>query len=136
MNRRLYFAIAAVFIAWSVMDFIIHGVLLKPTYDATATLWRPEAEMKMALMSLVTLIFSICFVMIYALWIEVKSTLRAVQYGLIFGLATGVSMGFGSYSYMPIPLSLAWSWFAASLAEALVAGLLTGLIIGGVRSGN
>lgn len=136
MNKRVYFAVAAVFIVWSVMDFIIHGVLLKPAYDATAALWRPEAEMKMALMSLVTLIFSICFVMIYALWIEAKSTLRAVQYGLLFGLATGISMGFGSYSYMPIPLGLAWGWFAATLIEALVAGLITGLIMGGVESDN
>ncbi|MCB1871244.1 MAG: hypothetical protein H6964_13820 [Chromatiaceae bacterium] len=129
MNRRIYFAIAAVFIGWSVMDFLIHGVLLKPTYAATAALWRPEAEMKMALMSVVTLISSSCFVLIYAFWIESKSTFRAVQYSLIFGLATGISMGFGSYSYMPIPASLAWSWFAASLAEALVAGLLTGIIV-------
>jgi hypothetical protein len=38
-------------------------------------------------------------------------------------------MGFGSYPYMPIPLSPAMSWCAGTLAEAIVAGALVGVII-------
>ena len=58
-----------------------------------------------------------------------KTSLSGVKFGILFGLATGISMGFGSYSYMPIPLSLAWSWFLGSWIEAIIAGVIVGAIV-------
>jgi len=47
MNRkRLVLAIVAAFAGIWVTDFLIHGVWLANTYKATASLWRPEAEMQ------------------------------------------------------------------------------------------
>ncbi len=129
MLKRTIWAVIAVFIALSILDFFIHGVLLKSAYQATANLWRPEAEMKMPLMSAVTLIFSICFVFIYSYLIEPKSSTKGLQFGFIFGIGTGVSMGFGSYCYMPISLGLAFSWFIASFVEMTVAGIIVGLVV-------
>ncbi len=129
MLKQTIWAVIAVFIAWSILDFLIHGVFLKSTYQETANLWRPENEMKMPLMSIVTLIFSIGFVTIYSYLIKPKLLSIGVKYGLILGIATGVSMGFGSYCYMPIPLSLAFSWFGASLVELTLAGAIVGLIV-------
>lgn len=129
MLKQLIWAVIAVFVSWSLLDFLIHGIFLKSSYQATANLWRPEEEMNMPLMSMVTLIFSICFVSIYKFLINPKSLATGIKYGLIFGLATAISMGFGSYCYMPISLSLAFSWFAASLVEITIAGVLVGLII-------
>ena len=129
MLKKSIWAVIAVFIAWSILDFLIHGILLKSTYQDTANLWRPEDEMNMLLMSTVTLIFSICFVAIYSYLINPKSLALGIKYGLILGIATGVSMGFGSYCYMPIPLSLAVSWFIASVVELTVAGSLTWLLV-------
>ena len=129
MLKKSIWAVIAVFIAWSILDFIIHGVLLKSTYQATANLWRPEDEMNMLLMSVVTLIFSICFVAIYSYLIHPKSLASGIKYGLIFGVATGVSMGFGSYWYMPISMSLAVSWFVASVVELALSGCLVGLLV-------
>lgn len=129
MLKQTIWATIAVFILWSLLDFLIHGVMLQSIYQETANLWRPEDEMKMPLMSLVTLIFSICFVSIYSYLIKPKSLSSGIKYGLIFGIATSVSMGFGSYCYMPIPLSLAFSWFIGSLIEIFLAGLIVGLIV-------
>ena len=129
MLKQTTWSVIAVFILWSVLDFLIHSVLLQSTYQETAHLWRPMDEMKMPLMSFVTLIFSICFVSIYSYLIDSKSLQSGIKYGVIFGVATGTSMGFGSYCYMPIPLSLAFSWFAASLVELSLAGLVVGLVI-------
>ena len=129
MSKRTILAIIAVFIAWSILDFLIHGLILRPTYEATANLWRPMAEMKMALMYFVTLVFSICFVTIYGLMVGQKTLLSGIKFGILFGLATGITMGFGSYSYMPIPLSLAWSWFFGSWIEAIAAGVIVGAIV-------
>jgi hypothetical protein len=129
MLKKTILAVVAVFIAFSVLDFIIHGVLLKPAYQATAHLWRPESEMNMPLVSFVTLVFSAGFVLIYSLLVNPKSMLVSLKYGVLFGVASGVSMGLGSYSYMPIPLSLAIYWFIGTLIEITIAGVLVGLIV-------
>ncbi|MBI2958826.1 MAG: hypothetical protein HYY28_00800 [Betaproteobacteria bacterium] len=81
------------------------------------------------LLYVVTLVFSACFVAIYALLVGQKSLLSGIEFGALFGLATGISMGFGSYSFMPIPLSLAWSWFLGSWIEAIAAGAIAGAIV-------
>lgn len=129
MLNKTIWSVIVVFIIWSILDFLIHSVMLQSTYQDTAHLWRPMDEMKMPLMSLVTFIFSICFVCIYSYLIEPKSLQSGIKYGVIFGIATGTSMGFGSYCYMPIPLSLAFSWFFASVVELSLAGLIVGLVI-------
>ncbi|OGR00780.1 MAG: hypothetical protein A2505_02925 [Deltaproteobacteria bacterium RIFOXYD12_FULL_55_16] len=129
MVKRTIWAIVTVFIAWSIMDFILHGILLRPTYEATANLWRPMDQMNMPLMYFVTLIFTGCFVLIYGFMVRQKSLASGLLFGALFGLATGISMGFGSYSYMPIPLTLAWGWFLGSWLEAIIAGAIIGTII-------
>ena len=129
MIKQSLLAIIAIFITWSILDFIIHGILLQSTYEATAELWRPMEEMKMSLMYVVTLLFAACFVTIYGLLVTQKSLASGIIFGVLFGLATGISMGFGSYSYMPIPLELAWSWFFGSLIQAIVAGVIVGVVV-------
>ena len=128
MTKRMLIAVVAIFVAWSVLDFVIHGILLKPTYDATASLWRPMEEMKMPLMYGVTLAFTVCFVLIYGL-IQRKSLATGILYGTLFGLATGISMGPGTYSYMPIPLDLAWGWLAGVMVEMMLGGAIVGAIV-------
>ena len=129
MVKRTIWAVIAVFIAWSILDFILHGLLLRSTYEATAHLWRPMDQLNMHVMYSVTLAFSACFVLIYGLLIGPKSLVSGIQFGALFGLATGISMGFGSYTYLPIPLTLAWSWFFGSWIEAIAAGAIVGAIM-------
>jgi uncharacterized protein with PQ loop repeat len=129
MLKRTILAVVLVFVAWSIMDFILHGMLLKSAYEATASLWRPMDKMNMPLIYFVTLVFALCFVLIYGLLVGQKSLVSGIKFGALFGLATGISMGFGSYSYMPIPLTLAWSWFFGSLIEAIAAGVIVGAIM-------
>jgi len=42
--KKAILSILAVFIAWSAMDFVIHGVILRSSYAATVSLWRPMSE--------------------------------------------------------------------------------------------
>lgn len=129
MFKQTIWAIITVFIAWSLLDFLIHSVLLQSTYHATAALWRAEEDMKMALMSFVTLVFSIGFVSIYSYLINPKTLVAGIKYGVILGITTGTSMGIGSYCYMPIPIGLAFSWFIASLVELSLAGVIVGYMV-------
>ena len=127
--KRIVLAVLAVFVAWSAMDFVIHGLILASSYEATARLWRPMNEMKLGVMYLAVLINALAFVCIYALLVAEKGIGSGVKYGLLFGLGTGFSMGFGTYSFMPIPLYMAVAWFIGTLVETLVGGVIVGSII-------
>ena len=127
--KRIVLAVVAVFIAWSALDFVMHGLVLASSYEATARLWRPMNEMKMGVLYLAVLINALAFVCIYALLVAEKGIGSGVKYGLLFGLGTGFSMGFGTYSFMPIPLYMAVAWFIGTLVETLVGGIIVGSII-------
>ena len=129
MLKHSILATVVIFIVWSIMDFVIHGLFLQETYEATASLWRPMDEVDMPLMYAVTLVYAVCFVVLYDVFVGSKSILTGIKFGALFGLAAGVAMGFGSYSYMPIPLSLAVSWLVGTLLELIVAGAIVGAII-------
>ena len=126
---RILLAILAVFAAWSVLDFVMHGVVLAAAYQATAQLWRPMNQMKMIVLHVTTLIAAIAFVIIYVRLISPKDVIRGLEYGLLFGIATGVSMGFGTYSVMPIPLYMAIVWLIGSIVEMALGGIIVGAII-------
>lgn len=129
MLKKIIIAVVVVFITWSVLDFVIHGILLHDAYMKTADLWRSMEEMKMELMYVVGFIAATCFVFIYALFINPKSLLTGLKYGVIFGIGAGTSMGYGSYCVMPIPYYLALVWFLGMLVETIVGGLLVGAIV-------
>ncbi len=132
MVLRVILAVVVVFVIWSALDFVIHGVLLGPTYEATAELWRPMEEIKAKIgwMYGATAVGAVCFTTIYALLIRPGSVAKGVAYGLLFGIGTGVPMALATYSVMPIPPVLAEAWLFGAVVEAVIAGLLVGLIVG------
>jgi hypothetical protein len=132
MNKKLFrlvLGVLAVFVAWSIIDIIVHGVILKDAYASTQNLWRPMEQMKMGLMRFVVLVSAACFVTIYASFIVEKNLKNAVLYGLVFGIGAGISMGYGSYAVMPMPYHMALTWFLGTIVHGLVGGLLAGLIV-------
>lgn len=129
MAKRTALAVIAVFFTWSVLDYVIHGVVLASAYASTPQLWRPMSEMKTGVLYFSVLIAAAAFVYIYARFVSDKSVQNALLYGLVFGIGTGVPMGYGSYAVMPLPYTVAFGWFLGSLVEAAAAGLVTGLIV-------
>ncbi len=129
MGKRILLAILCVFLLWSVLDFVIHGIILRPAYEATPSLWRPMAQMKMGLMYVVVLIAASMFVLIYAWLITRKSLGTGFLYGLLYGIGVGVGMGYGTYSVMPIPYFMALTWFLGAAAESSLGGLILGMIL-------
>jgi len=129
MIKKIIIGTIAVFIAISILDFVIHSLLLMGLYEETKNLWRPMEEIKIWVNYLVILIFSFSFVYIYAKLITPKSIKNSFLYGLLFGIASGVTMGYGTYSFMPIPYLLAASWFWTTVIELSICGILVGLVI-------
>ncbi len=126
--KNLLIGTVVVFIAWMGMDFLFHGNLLNGMYEETASLWRPPAEMKMAVNALAVFISAAMFTAIYVLLVSNKGLATGLLYGLLYGVAVGVGMGFGTFSFMPLPYELALSWFGIAVIESVVAGGLLGLV--------
>lgn len=129
MIKRILLATLAVFVSWEILDYLIHMVILSSSYEATAYLWRSADQMKNGLMLIVVVLVSLLFVTIYARLISPKNMRTAISFGVLYGLAGGIGMGYGTYSVQPIPYHMALTWFLGTLVEATVAGLLVGLIV-------
>jgi hypothetical protein len=129
MAKKILLGGLAVFVAWEILDFVIHGLILASTYATVPKLFRAPAEMKLGLMAVVSVIGAFAFAAAYAWFVSPKSLATGVKFGLVWGFGAGVMMGYGSYSSMPIPYVLALAWFLGTWLEFTVAGLLAGLII-------
>lgn len=128
MAKKSALAVITVFVVWTGLDMCVHGYCLRDIYAATAELWRSHADMNMELMMAVRMVVALVFVLIYSRLVETQSIRSGLDYGLLWGLGTGAAMGFGSFAYMPIPLSLALNWFFLALVKSLVAGFFVGAI--------
>ncbi|MBT5954725.1 hypothetical protein HOG98_08395 [bacterium] len=128
MKQRLI-ATALISVAWSALDFLFHGVLLMGEYTATASLWRPVAEMKNGMMTLVTVLTALVFVLIYCQLIKEKTMKNGIKLGGFIGLLVGIGMSLGTYSYMPITIKIAVVWFIAVMVKYIVSGAITGYLV-------
>lgn len=129
MAKQMIWAVLAILVAWLIIDFLLHRLLLRSTYEAAANLARPIEQLNIPLVYFVMLVLILSFVLIYGLLIEPKSLALGIKFGVLFGLAISISSGFGTYIHMPISLGLAWSWFLGGWIKAIVAGVIVGLLI-------
>ena len=130
MAKKIIYSVIIVFVLWSILDFVIHQLILGASYQATANLWRPMAQMKMGLMYVVAFLVSISFTCLYALFVSNRGIKTGFFFGLLYGLGAGISMGYGTYSYMPIPYHMAFTWFLGTVVKFSLAGMIVGGISG------
>ncbi len=124
----------AVYVTIFVFEWVFHGTFMKASYEATASLWRPEAEMqsmfyvcitRQIVMALVITALYFCSKGFCADMLCRASRLKkGLKFGFLIGLLLGISQ-FGAYAYLPIPVSLALSW----LGGEIVLGILIGLVL-------
>ena len=125
-----YFASFVVFIALFALDHLLHGMLLKNIYHQTASVWRPEADMKkiMWYMWLGYLVFSPVFVCIYSKgYEEGKDRIgQGLRYGFWMGILLSVMSSLISYVVLPIPLKLAVYWIIGETVKFTCIGGILG----------
>ncbi len=136
MGRKFWITVAVLFVTCSIMDFIFNGLVMTGAYKATASLWRAPEEMNKfrPILWLVGLVWCFFFVLIFGKGYEGKGVMEGVRFGLYIGVFSGFSMGFGSYSTMPITLGIAFSWFLITIVESIVAGILAAMLYKPVRA--
>lgn len=124
--KSLLITIVVTFIAIQFMDFLVHGVWLKPVYEATKSLWRSEADMQsmMPFMLLGHFLTAGAFSLIYAAAVAEK---RRLSCTLKYAFAMGLFAGAGQlvmYAVQPYPGSLVVKWIVAGIIEAIILGLI------------
>ncbi len=119
----------AVFALWSILDLLVHMIILSPHYQNTSALWREPDAMKPFFMYAGVLITSIAFTAIYSFLVKQRGTRSGITYGLLWGIGTGCAMGPWSYAVQPIPFSLALIWISGIIIEGVLGGILLSLII-------
>ena len=129
MLKRLSLSGLAILIAWTVLDVLMHRLLLRPMYETNSSLWRPFDQLNVALIYLVTFTLIAIFVATYWLLVSPKSLGAGVRLGAFMGLALGISAGLGSYIHMPIPLGLALGWLIGGWLKGIAAGVIVGALI-------
>ena len=122
-----FIIIAALIIGY---DWVFHGYILADTYQATASLWRPEAEMKQYFGWLIAgeLVLALAFTLILSTTKEKLSLGRGLCFGFIMGLFLSGQVLIG-YAVEPYPLQLSMAWILGFLIEFGLAGILGALIL-------
>lgn len=130
MNKRFWMAFVACYVVGQVLGFLINGVLLKPSYEALAHVWRPEADMnaKMWIFFVTSFIAIFLFCYIFTKGYENKGLVEGLRYGALIGLLLTVPMAYDSYVVYPLPYTMALKWFLTGMAYWLALGAVLALV--------
>lgn len=133
---KCFIPVAAVFATIFVFEWLFHGVYMMPAYQATASQWRPEAEMQglwwVCILSKLIMAFAITC--LYC-WVAkgCESQGKCMKKGAKFGFKIGLLLGaqqFASYIWLPIDMSMAINWFVGNV----IMGVLIGVVLAKVMS--
>ena len=127
MKKKIVTASVVVFVLILIMDYVLHGILLRGLYAETAHLWRPAETLRRLawIIWVVDAVIAFLTVWLFAKGWEVgKSWLgQGIRFGLALGFIFSLPMGFSMYAIMPVPFSLGLGWFAGALAEFVIASV-------------
>jgi len=123
-GKKFVVASIAVFVTFEILDAIVHGKILAPTYESLASVWRPDMMSKMGLMHIGTVIFSFLFTYVFIKGYENKGIAEGVRYGLLIGIFFNLPYALNSYVIYPLPSSLCVKWFVFGMIEFVIAGIV------------
>ncbi|MGH8441856.1 MAG: hypothetical protein ACRETF_03015 [Nevskiaceae bacterium] len=130
MNKRFWMAFAACWVAGQALSFVAHGILMKPSYQALAHLWRPDEVMNSMMwimfLSSALLVFVFCF--IFTRNYEGKGIMEGVRYGVLIALLAAVPQAVQAFVVYPIPFTLSVKWAVIGLVYFTVLGAIMAAI--------
>jgi hypothetical protein len=135
---KCFIPVAAVFFTIWIFEYLFHGVYMMSSYQATASQWRPMAEMQTTEMMIVCIVSKL--IMAFAItclycWVakgcesQGKCTKKGAKFGFKIGLLLGAQQ-FASYIWLPISMGMAVNWFVGNV----IMGVLVGLVLAKVMS--
>jgi len=132
MHKKVIPGFIVVYIAMSLMNFVIHDVILKETYmGLVATgLMRSEADGMVWIYFVTALVVSFFFTLIFSKGYEGKGIGEGVRFGLYAGVLIAVQFAYDSYASYPLPYGLALQWFCYTTVEYIILGAIVAAVFG------
>jgi len=130
MNKKVWMGFIAVFITMEILSFVVNGLILGATYEATKALWRTDMNSLMWIFHVLTLVGSFFFTLIFSKGYEGKGLMEGVRYGTYIGIWMSIGMAYGTYAMIPIPYSLALQWFIYGVIQYIIAGVVVAQVYG------
>jgi hypothetical protein len=134
--KQWLIAVAAVFVGMAILEFLVHGVILSAWYAEHPEYWRSQQDMqsRMGWMYLGYALFSLLFTLIYTKGYEGKPGLgEGLRYGLWIGMLLQLPRMFIMHAVYPYPGKLLVAWLITGVIEAIIFGLLVGMIYKGAQ---
>lgn len=129
--RRFLIAFVVVLVVTALLNFLIHGVLLQPSYQQTPQLLREQADANAHAISLLVgfFFFTLGFVWIYSRGVEAKPWAgQGIRYGVAVWLMASVSRYFIYYAIQPWSMKVVWMQIGYELVMSMVLGLTVAVI--------
>jgi len=128
-HKRGFIAFIVAFLFIFFFGFFWHGILMKPMYQATASMWRSEADFNnhFPILILGHAVVAFAFTGLYVSKVGVNSAGIGFGYGIVIGIfASGVNLI--RFAVEPLTTGILLMWFAADLICFAIAGALVGAI--------
>jgi uncharacterized PurR-regulated membrane protein YhhQ (DUF165 family) len=126
--KRFIAASLAVYVVSLALGYLIHGVILRATYDSLKNVWRPDMQSKLWIEWLDGLLVSFLFTYIFTKGYQAKGIMEGVRFGLIMGVFVSIPVSYGTYMIIPIPYYLALEWFLYGTAETILLGAVAAAV--------
>ncbi len=128
MKKRFAVSGLLVFVTSVLYNGLVHGVLLKDSYDSIRHLLREDMNQKMWLSLMATLAISYLFVFNFTKWSRGKGIREGIVYGIFFACLIGLFVDVNQYVMYPLPYGMVVKWFISGLMEFVLAGIIISLI--------
>ena len=130
MKKAFWIGFVVVFVVLAILDTLTNTVLLSRAYAETASLWRPEAEVKIGVIVISWLFIAFFFTLIFSKGYQGKGILEGVRYGLYMTGLVSIPMAYMTYATMPVPYGLTFLWWVSSGITFIIMGSALALIYG------
>lgn len=128
-HKRGFIAFIVAFVFIFFFGFLWHGILMKPMYQATASMWRSEADFNnhFPILILGHAVVAFAFTGLYVCKVGKNCAVTGFGYGIVIGiLACGVNII--RFAVEPLTTNILLMWFAADLICFAIMGALVGAI--------
>ena len=129
--KQWIIASIAVFVGMSILEYILHGQILRSWYMETPQYWRPEAEMMsmMGWMYLGYAFYALLFTLIYSKGYEGKPGLgEGIRYGFWIGLLMQLPKMFSLHAIYPYPGKILVTWMVGGMVESIILGAVVAML--------
>ena len=128
-HKRGFIAFIVAFIFMFFFGFAWHGFLMNPMYQATASLWRSQADFNahFPILILGHAVVAFAFTGLYVSKVGINCAGVGCGYGIVLGiLACGINII--RFAVEPLTANMLLMWFAGDLICFAIMGALVGAI--------